>query len=79
MTKSEVKTFIKIYKTASSAIEQLLQQFSTSVASGIGDYSSSMGQRTSHGETIFYDVPAIGELGQVPRWKRESLSHWIWF
>lgn len=43
MTKSEVKTFIKTYKTAWSAIEQLLQQFSTSVASGAEDNSSSMG------------------------------------
>ena len=66
MTKSEVKTFIKTYKTASSAIEQLLQQFSTSVASGAEDNSSSMGERTSHGETILHDIPATGELGHVP-------------
>lgn len=79
MTKSEVKTFIKMYKTAWSAAEQLLQQFSTSVASDAEDNSSSMGECTSHGETTLYDVAAIEELGQVPGWKGESLSHWIWF
>lgn len=66
MAKSEVKMFIKTYKTASSASEQLLQQFSTGVTSGAENNSNSMEERTSHGETILCDVPATGELGQVP-------------
>lgn len=41
MTKLEVKTFITTYKTSRSGIEQPLQQFSTGVASGAEDYSSS--------------------------------------
>lgn len=79
MAESEVKTFIKTYKNASSAIEQLLQQFSTGVDSGAENNSNSVEECTSHGETVPCDMPATGELGQVPGWKEESSRHIIWF
>lgn len=72
MTKSEVKTFMKTYEVilsrCCSSFPQVLLvvQRTTPVQRG---------QLTSPGETILYDVPATGELGQEPGQKQESLSH----
>lgn len=72
MTKSEVETFIKTYEVILSCYWSSFPQVSPAVQKITPVQWEHL---TSPGETILYDVPATGELGQEPGQKGESLSH----